>query len=192
VSCRILKVIHESEAVVPAGAPLIAIGDLSKLEVIADLLSSDAVRIEPGASVLIDGWGGPTVRGRVRRVDPSGFVKTSALGIEEQRVRTTIDFVDPPAVWARLGHDYRVYVHVTVWHGDDVATVPVSALFREGTDWAVFAVRQGKARVVPVEVGQRNNRVAEVISGLKTEDAVVLHPSDRVSDGVAVTPRRVE
>src|SRR5215471_787307 len=125
VTGRVLKIIQDSEAVVPPGAPLIAVGDPLDLEVVADLLSSDAVQIKPGASVHIDGWGGTTIRGQVTRVDPAGFLKVSALGIEEQRVRTTIDFVDPPEAWSRLGHDYRVVVHVVTWSADDALRVPV-------------------------------------------------------------------
>jgi HlyD family secretion protein len=189
VTGQVLKIIQESEAAVPAGAPLMEIGDPLDLEVVADLLSTDAVRIDTGAAVRIDGWGGPPVRGRVSRIEPAGFVKVSALGIEEQRVRTVIDFVDPPEAWSRLGHDFRVIVHVTVWSADDALTVPVSALFRKGDEWAVFAVRDGRARTTAVEVGQRNNRLAEVVSGLSEGDRVLLHPSDRVSDGVAVAER---
>ena len=191
VSGRILKVIQESEAVVPAGAPLIEVGDPAKLEVVADLLSTDAVKINQGAPVRIDGWGGPAIAGRVTRVDPAGFVKTSALGIEEQRVRTTIDFVDPPETWARLGHDYRVIVHVTIWHGDEVVSVPVAALFRQDDNWVVFTVSNGRAQTAPVEIGQRNNRAAEVISGLSTGALVILHPSDRIQEGVAVAERKI-
>jgi HlyD family secretion protein len=129
VSGRVLKINQESEAVVQPGAPLIEIGDPRDLEIIADLLSSDAVQINPGASVRIDGWGGPPIRGRVTRVDPAGFLKVSALGIEEQRVRVTIDLLDPSDMWTRLGHDFRVVVHVTVWKADDALTVPLGALF---------------------------------------------------------------
>jgi HlyD family secretion protein len=189
VSGRVLKIVQESEAVVPAGAPLIEIGDPADLEVVADLLSTDAVRIKAGANVKIDGWGGPPVRGRVNRIDPAGFLKVSALGIEEQRVRTRIDFVDAGETWARLGHDYRVIVHVTVWAMQDVLTVPIGALFRKGETWAVFAVVNGRVRTAPIEVGQRNNRSAEVVSGLSAGDRVVLHPSDRVKDGAAVAER---
>ena len=191
VTGRILKIVQESEAVVPSGAPLIEIGDPLDLEVVADLLSTDAVQIKHGAPVRIDGWGGPTTRGRVKRVDPAGFLKVSALGIEEQRVRTTIDFVDPPEAWSRLGHDYRVIVHVTVWQSENVLTVPVGALFRKGDDWAVFSVRDGRARTTLVQIGHRNNRAAEVISGLAADDRVVLHPSDRVSDGAPVAEREI-
>jgi HlyD family secretion protein len=125
----------------------------------------------------------------VSRIEPAGFVKVSALGIEEQRVRTVIDFADPPEAWSRLGHDFRVIVHVTVWSDDDALTVPVSALFRKGDEWAVFAVRDGRARTTVVDIGQRNNRLAEVVSGLSEGDRVLLHPSDRVNDGVAVAER---
>ncbi|GLS36496.1 secretion protein HlyD [Mesorhizobium tianshanense] len=187
----ILKIIQESEGVVQAGAPLIEIGDPRDLEIVADLLSTDAVRIKPGAPVRIDGWGGSPIRGQVTRVDPAGFVKVSALGIEEQRVRTIIDFVNPPEAWPSLGHDYRAIVHVTIWNAEDVLTMPVAALFRKGEDWAVFAVKDGRAVTTIVKVGQRNNRTAEVLSGLATGDRVVLHPSDRVTDGVTVAQRDV-
>lgn len=185
----VLKIIHDNEAVVPAGAPLIDIGDPFDLEVIADLLSTDAVQIKPGALVRIDGWGGPPVKGRVTRVDPAGSLKVSALGIEEQRVRTTIDFADPPENWSRLGHDYRVIVHVTVWSAEDALRVPVGALFRRGEDWAVFSEKEGRARTTSVKVGRRNNRTAEILSGLVDGDRVILHPSDRIRDGIAVSQR---
>ncbi|HET7680195.1 MAG TPA: HlyD family efflux transporter periplasmic adaptor subunit [Xanthobacteraceae bacterium] len=185
----VLKIIQDSEAVVPAGAPLIEIGDPRDLEIVADLLSTDAVQIKHGAPVRIDGWGGPPIKGRLTRVDPAGFVKTSALGIEEQRVRTTIDLVDSPDNWSKLGHDYRVIVHVTVWSEENVLTVPISALFRRGDSWAVFVIREGRARAAAVEIGKRNNRVAEVISGVGEGERVVLHPSDRIKNGVAVEER---
>jgi HlyD family secretion protein len=185
----VLKIIQDSEAVVPAGTPLIDIGDPFDLEIIADLLSTDAVQVSAGAAVHIDGWGGPTIQGRVMRVDPAGFLKVSALGIEEQRVRTTVDFVDPPDEWSRLGHDYRVIVHITVWKGEQVLSVPVGALFRKGDEWAVFAVQDGHTRMSVVSIGHRNNRAAEVLSGLAEGDRVVLHPSDRVRDGTAVSQR---
>jgi HlyD family secretion protein len=187
---RVLKLVQESETVVLPGTPLIEIGDPADLEISAELLSTDAVQIVPGALVRIDGWGGPPVQGRVRRVDPAGFVKVSALGIEEQRVRTIIDFTDPPDAWTRLGHDYRVIVHVVVWSADNALTVPIGALFRKGDDWAVFVVRDGRARATPVQIGRRNNRVAQVLSGLVAGDSVVLHASDRIGDGTRVTRRQ--
>jgi HlyD family secretion protein len=189
VTGRILKIIQESEGVVQAGAPLIEIGDPLDLEIVADLLSTDAVRTRPGAPVRIDGWGGSSIAGKVARVEPAGFLKVSALGIEEQRVRTIIDLVDPPEAWSQLGHDYRVIVHVTTWRADDALTVPVAALFRQADDWAVFAVEDGHARITPVKIGQRNNRTAEVQSGLSIGDRVVMHASDRVKEGTAVVER---
>lgn len=189
ISGRILRIIQESEAVVQAGAPLLELGDPRDLEIVADLLSTEAVKIEPGAAARIDGWGGAPVRGRVTRVDPAGFLKISALGIEEQRVRTTIDLIDPPETWSRLGHDYRVIVHVTVWNGEDVVSVPVGAIFRRGDDWAVFAVRDGRARTTAVQLGHRNNRVVQVLSGLSVGDRVILHPSDRITEGRSVAER---
>jgi HlyD family secretion protein len=189
VTGRVLKIAQESEAVVQAGAPLIDIGNPLDLEVVADLLSTDAVRIKPGSLVRIDGWGGSPIQGRVTRVDPAGFLKVSALGIEEQRVRTTIDLTDPPEVWSRLGHDYRVIAHVTVWKGEDALRVPVGALFRKGEDWAVFAVNDGRVRTTLLKIGQRNSRTAELLSGLSEGARVVLYPSDRIKDGVAVVER---
>ncbi|TGR08217.1 HlyD family efflux transporter periplasmic adaptor subunit [Mesorhizobium sp. M4B.F.Ca.ET.190.01.1.1] len=192
VTGSVLNIIQESEGVVQAGAPLIEIGDPLDLEIVADLLSTDAVRIRQGAPVWIDNWGGPPLQGRVSRVDPAGFTKVSALGIEEQRVHTTIDLTDAPAKWSVLGHDYRVIVHVTIWKADNVLTVPVGALFRLGDDWAVFAVRDGHAQATIIKVGQRDNRTAEVLSGLAAGDRVVLHPSDRVTDGVTVAERDLQ
>ena len=189
VTGRVLKIAQDSEATVPAGAPLIQIGDPLDLEVVADLLSTDAVKIVTGSSVRIDGWGGAPIKGQVTRVDPAGFLKVSALGIEEQRVRITIDFAEPSAAWSRLGHDYRVIVHVLTWSAEDVVTVPVGALFRTGSDWAVYSVKAGRARTAIVKIGHRNAQLAEVVSGLMPGDRVVLHPSDRVKNGSAVAQR---
>jgi HlyD family secretion protein len=189
VTGRILEIVQADEGLVQAGAPLVEIGDPFDLQVVADLLSTDAVRIRPGASVLVDGWGGPAVKGKVTRVDPAGFLKVSALGIEEQRVRTEIEFVDPPATWSQLGHDYKVIVHIVSWRDENALTVPVAALFRQGDDWAVFVVEDERARVKTIKVGERNNRVAQIVAGLAAGDRVLLHPSDRITDGVKVAPR---
>jgi HlyD family secretion protein len=189
VTGNVLRIFQESEAVVPAGAPLIEIGDPLDLEVVSDLLSTEAVQLEIGAPVRIDGWGGLPIRGELSRIDRAGFTKVSALGIDEQRVRATVDLVDPPEAWGRLGHDFRVIVHVTQWSAEDVLTVPVAALFRLRDTWAVFRVEEGRARVALVQIGRRNNEVAEVVEGLSTGDAVILHPSDRIVDGVAVAER---
>ncbi|MEW6449175.1 MAG: HlyD family efflux transporter periplasmic adaptor subunit [Pseudomonadota bacterium] len=188
-SGRVLKIRQDSEAVVLPGTPLVDIGDSKDLEVITDLLSTDAVRIRPNAAVQIDGWGGRPIEGRVVRVDPAGFLKVSALGVEEQRVRTTIDLVGPPDAWEALGHEFRVIVHVTIWKAESALRVPVGALFRKGDDWAVFAMKDGTARATVVKIGQRNNRIAEVQAGLSEGDRVILHPSDRIRDGTAVAER---
>ncbi|MBH5398847.1 efflux RND transporter periplasmic adaptor subunit [Bradyrhizobium sp. CNPSo 4010] len=191
-SGRVLKIIQDSETTVLPGTPLVDIGNPLDLEVVADLLSTDAVQIKVGAPARIDNWGGQPIKGRVVRVDPAGFLKVSALGIEEQRVRVTIDFTDPPEAWASLGHDYRVIVHVSTWSAEDALTVPVSALFRTGEQWAVFTDENGRAKMTLVQIGHRNGRMAEIWSGLAAGDRVVLHPSDRIADGIRIAPRDAE
>ena len=188
-SGRVLKIFQDSEATILPATALVDIGNPLDLEVVADLLSTDAVQIKVGAPVRIDGWGGQPIKGKVVRVDPAGFLKVSALGIEEQRVRVTIDFSDPPESWASLGHDYRVVVHVTTWSAPDALTVPVSALFRKGDQWAAFIDDSGRAKMVSVQIGHRNNRAAEVVSGLVVGDRVVMHPSDRIAEGSRIAQR---
>jgi HlyD family secretion protein len=190
VSGRILRILDESEKVVEAGTPLLEIGDPDDLEVVVDLLSQDAVRVEPGALVLIEDWGGGGVlHGRVQRVEPYGFTKVSALGIEEQRVNVIIDFVDPAAARRALGHGYRVMARIVVWQGDDVVILPVGALFRRGDAWAVFVDEGGRAREREVVIGHRNSLHAEVVDGLQPGEAVVLHPSDRIAEDVRIVAR---
>lgn len=187
---RILRVLQESESVVAQGAPLVELGDAGDLEIVAELLSSDAARIRAGAPVLVEAWGdGAPVRGRVRQVEPYGFRKISALGVEEQRVNVIIDPVNPPAVWAAVGHGYRVEVAVTVWKSAAVVRVPVAALFRHRGRWAVFKVEKGQARLQLVEIGQNNGDLAEVRSGLRSGERVVLHPNAAITDGARVRPR---
>ena len=186
---QVLRLARESEAVVQAGTPLIDIGDPHNLEIVADLLSTDAVLVRPGQRVHIDGWGGPEIEGLVRRVEPAGFMKVSALGIEEQRVRTIIDFIGAPARWRNLGHDYRVVVHVVTWKGTGVLVVPIGALFRYNDRWAVYLDDAGRVRRTEVAIGHRNNLVAEILSGLSKDDQVVVHASDRVRDGARITQR---
>lgn len=187
---RVLKIIAESEQVVPPGAPLLEIGDPSDLEIVIDFLSRDAVRIKVGAPARIESWGGDKVlAARVRRIEPTGFTKVSALGIEEQRVKVILDFTGPPQEWRQLGHGYRVIGRVVVWHRDDVLQVPLGALFREGNDWVVFVVADGRAQRRLVKIGERNLHAAQVLDGLKAGERVVLYPSDRVHDGVRVEPR---
>jgi HlyD family secretion protein len=186
----VLKRLRESEAVVPAGEPLLELGDPRRLEIVSDLLSTDAVKVRPGAPVLLEQWGGDhPIRARVRRVEPSGFMKVSALGVEEQRVNVVMDFEDPLEAWSALGDGYRVEVRVVVWEGEGVLKVPTSSLFRRGEDWAVFAVSGGRADLRLLEVGRRNGAFAQVVSGLREGESVVLHPSDALRDGSRVTRR---
>jgi HlyD family secretion protein len=183
----VLKRLRESEAVVPAGEPLLEVGDLTHLEVISDLLSADAVQVPPRARVLIEQWGGGhTIEARVRRVEPSGFTKISALGVEEQRVNVRIDFADPAHAARSLGDAYRVEVRIVVSDQPDVLKVPVGSLFRKGGDWAVFVIEADRARTQVVELGQRNAVEAQVVKGLEQDQPIVLHPPDTLTDGTRV------
>jgi HlyD family secretion protein len=185
----VLKRLRESEGIVPVGEPLLEIGEPGRMEVVADLLSTDAVRVPRGAEVLIEQWGGGhTLHGRVRRVEPSGFMKVSALGVEEQRVNVVIDFTDPAGP-GRLGDGYRVEVRVVLWKEDDVLKVPVGALFRQGDGWAVFVVEEGRVRRQLVQLGQRNQNEGQITGGLEAGAVVVLHPPDTLMDGARVTVR---
>ena len=187
----VLRVPQESERAVVAGTPLVEIGDPRQLEMVTDLLSSDAVQVKPGAPVLIENWGGDRpLHGRVRLVEPYGFTKVSALGVEEQRVNVIIDFAEPLEALQRLGHGYRATVRIATWSAPDVLKVPISALFRTGGKWSVFGVdTQGRARLKSVIIGHMNDEEAEVLDGLSVGDKVLLHPSDKVSEGVRVAER---
>ncbi|MDE2344247.1 MAG: efflux RND transporter periplasmic adaptor subunit [Betaproteobacteria bacterium] len=181
---QVLRIVDKSERVVAPGAPLLTLGDPGRLEVVIDVLSTDAVKIAPGMPVLLDHWGGPgELHGRVRRVDPAAFTKVSALGVEEQRVNVVVDFADPPAA---LGDGYRVEGHVVVASRADVLKVPSTCLFRNGDGWAVYVVENGRVRLRQVTVGLRSARDAEILSGLTAGSRVVRHPSNRLSDGVRV------
>jgi len=187
VSGVVLKKYRESEAVVQAGERLLEVGDPSDLEVIADFLSTDAVRIRPGMPVLLKRWGGlRTLKGRVRRVEPSAFTKISALGVEEQRVWVIVDFTDPPAARSILGDGYRVEVQVVVWEKEDALTVPVGAIFRHNGTWAAFRVERRRAELTLLRIGRRNDRRAEVLAGLKEGDVVIVYPPEKLRDGTAV------
>ena len=187
---RVLSIDDESARLVQAGSPLLTIGDLSDLEIEVDLLSSDAVRVPPGAAAEIDRWGGDGVlRAEVRRIDPAAFTRVSALGIEEQRVRLRLVFLDPPETRAGLGDRFRVHVRVVVWSAPDVLQVPVSALFRQGTTWAVFREIGGRAVQTEVALGQMTGVVAEVLGGLSPGDRVVAYPGNRVTDGAQLVER---
>ena len=190
VSGVILKRLRESETVVPTSDPILELGDPSKLEIVADFLSTDAVQIRTGATVLIEQWGGgETLNGRVRRVEPSGFMKVSALGVEEQRVNVLIDFVDPPSAIKALGDAYRVEVRVVTWQEDSVVKVPVGALFRRGDGWAVFLVDQNVVKLQPVKLGQRNDTEGEILEGLSEGQTLVLHPPDTLQDAMHIKAR---
>ena len=188
----VLKRLRESEGVVPAGEPLLEIGEPGRIEIVADLLSTDAVRVSPGAAVLIEQWGGGhTLHARVRRVEPSGFMKVSALGVEEQRVNVVIDFTNP-AEAARLGDGYRVEVRIVLWQEDDVLKVPVGALFRQGDGWAVFVVEEGRVRRQTVQLGQRNENEGQRSGGLEAGTTIVLHPPDTLTEGARVIVSEIE
>ncbi len=190
----VLKRVRESETVVPAGDPLVEIGDASRLEVVADLLSTDAVRVRPGARAIIEQWGGEQpLAARVRRIEPSGFTKISALGVEEQRVNVVLDFADPQAAaGAALGDGYRVEVRVVLWETTNCVKAPTGALFRDGERWAVYAVANGRARRVLVELGHQTGQEAEITSGLSEGTRVILHPGDTLADGARVKERTAD
>lgn len=183
----VLRVLEKSERIVTAGTPLLLIGDPRKLEVVVDVLSSDAVRIRPGTGILLDEWGGAEpLKARVRVVEPYAFTKISALGIEEQRVNIVADFIDRPAP---LGDGYRVLAKIVIWSNDAVLKVPVSALFRQGESWCVFVVAHGRAGRRTVTVGHRSQAEVEIETGLAKGETVVLHPSNQLDDGMRVSDR---
>jgi len=188
----VLRTLRTSESVVAAGEPLLEVGDPSELEIVADYLSRDAVRIRPGAHVWIERWGGEgALKGRVRRVEPSGFTKISALGIEEKRVNVIIDLVSPRIERSALSDGFRVESRVVVLDCDDVLQVPVGSLFRQSENWAVFTVQSGRARVRRVTLGARTPVAVEVSDGLGETDWVITHPGNKVVEGVRVAPRKV-
>jgi len=186
---KVLRVYRESSGVVAAGEPLVQIGDPSALEIVVDLLTTDAVKVSEGAEVILVHWGGDTeLYGRVQRVEPSGFTKISALGIEEQRVNVIIYPPDAEG-WRSLGDGYRVEAQIVVAEGYGALLVETSALFRGGERWAVFTVVDGKAKQCEVDVGLRSARKVEITAGLEENARVILHPSDKIEAGVNVTER---
>ncbi len=186
----VLKRLRESETIVPAGDPLIEIGDQRQLEIVADLLSTDAVRVRAGSRAMVEQWGGETaLEARVRRIEPAGFMKISALGVEEQRVNVVIDFVEPSPARASLGVGYRVEVRVVIWESPAVVKVPTSALFRYRDQWAVYVMERGRARRTLLELGHQTGQYAQVVSGLTEGARVILHPGDTLVDGARVRER---
>jgi HlyD family secretion protein len=187
VSGKLLRVLQESESVVVAGTPLVEIGDPRDLEIVVDVLSTDAVEIEPGADVLVERWGGSgPLAGRVRRVEPSAFTKISTLGVEEQRTNVIIDIVSPSEIWSGLGDGYRVDARIAVFSRDDATIVPAGALFRIGDGWNVYVVKDGRAERRSVEVLRRSGRWAAITSGVAQGETVIVYPSDSVEPGVRV------
>ncbi len=190
VSGLVLRRFQESATPVTPGMPLVEVGDPADLEIVVDVLSSDAVKIRPGMKMWLEHWGGgQPLLARVRRIEPAAFLKVSALGVEEQRVNVIGDFAEPVESRATLGDAYRVEVRIVIWEGEDLLTVPASALFRHDEHWAVFQVVAGRARLRRVEIGHQNGLQAEVRSGLSAQDQVVLFPGDRIKDGIKVVGR---
>ncbi len=191
VAGRVLRVLQESETVVALGTPLLEIADPSDLEIVVDVLTTDAVQITPGMPVRIERYGaGDPLDGRVRLIEPSAFTKISALGVEEQRVNVVIDLVSPSEQWSTLGDGYRVEARIMVRAEDDAVKVPAGAVFREGERWTVFVVDGAKAEKRVVEVGHRNGIEATITKGLEVGDLVIVYPSDAVEDGERVKERR--
>ncbi|MCE9661698.1 MAG: HlyD family efflux transporter periplasmic adaptor subunit [Burkholderiales bacterium] len=196
---RVLRVVQPNEGAVALGAPLLELGDTHALEIVAELLTTDALRADPGSPVLIERWGGEaTLQGRVRLVEPGGFTKVSALGVEEQRVRVMIDITSPPERWQALGDGFRVSVRIVTLARDGALKVPVSAVFplpqapgQPGGAMAVFALVDGRARRMTVEVGARNGSEAWLTGGIAAGQTVIVYPPSTVADGVRVRPRSV-
>ena len=183
---QVLAVLTESEQAVQPGTPLMDLGDPVNMQVVVEVLSSDAVRITAGAPATIRNWGGEPLQARVSSISPAAVTKVSALGIEEQRAELILDLLDPPETWSRLGHGFRVVADIVVWEGKDRVLVPIGALFRDADQWATFRVLDGKAMLSPIQLGQRNGDFGEVLDGLEPGDVVITHPGDTVVDGTNV------
>lgn len=187
----VLRRLRESASVVPAGEPLVEVGNPQDLEIVADLLSTDAVQVRAGALVRLEHWGGQDeLLARVRRIEPSGFRKISALGVEEQRVNVVMDFDDPALAASHLGDGYRTEVRIVTWDAPDVVQVPTSALFRDSENWAVYVIAGDVVRRTPVVIDHRTSQTAEVRDGLAPGDVVVIHPPDTLIDGARIAVRR--
>ncbi|WNZ44427.1 HlyD family efflux transporter periplasmic adaptor subunit [Leptolyngbya boryana CZ1] len=184
---QVLRLLQQSAQSVTAGTPLLEIGDISKLEIVIDVLSTDALKIKPGNVILVQtGTGMPMLKAKVRRIEPSAFTKVSALGVEEQRVNIIGDFINAPA---SLGDGYRSDVQIVVWQNPDVLKVPLSALFRCDQAWCVFSVQDSKAQERSIEMGQRSTFEAEVQKGLQARETVILHPNEQIKTGTLVKLR---
>jgi HlyD family secretion protein len=188
ISGRVLKLVRDSEGVINPGEPLLELADLNALEIVLDVLTTEAVQITSGDRATLLRWGGEgPLHGRVRLVEPAAFTKVSALGVEEQRVNVVIDIEEPPEDRPRLGDGFALDVEVTVWESPSTLTVPLSALFRDAEGWNLFVVSEGTAALRRVEIGKRNDFDVEILSGVEAGETVILHPGDRVHDGTLVT-----
>lgn len=190
VAGRVLHIRQKSESVVPAGAQLIEVGDPRALEVVVDLLTTDAVHVSPGTQVVIEGWGGDQpLQGRVRRLEPSGFTRPSALGVDEQRVNVVVTLTDPPEKWSVIGDGYRVEARFVLWESSSVLKAPLGAIFRHRDHWAVYQIRDGVAHLVSVDIGHRGETEVEITGGLEVGASVAVQPGDRVKEGARVEAR---
>lgn len=187
---RVLKIFHKSEGVVSLGEPLLELGDPRALEIEVELLSMDAVQVPEGAHVRFLRWGGAgALDGVVKRVEPTGFTKISALGVEEQRVKVICDITSPYEQWTLLGDGFRVEAEFVLWQKDDALQAPASAVFRAGDSWAVFRAAGGRAELTPVSIGARSGLAVEILRGLEPGEPVVIYPGDQVEDGARISPR---
>ncbi|QFS87401.1 MULTISPECIES: efflux RND transporter periplasmic adaptor subunit [unclassified Marinobacter] len=185
----VLGLVRKSEGIVQAGEPLLELGDPGTLEVVVDVLSFDAVKLEPGLATRLTGWGGPTLDAVIRRVEPVGFQDVSALGVEEQRVKVIADMLSPHEHWQLLGDGYRVDAEFILWQAEDTLQVPASALFRHNNGYAVFKVTGDRANIQPVETGPGNGLSTVILSGLNEGDRVVRHPGRGLDDGDRIRVR---
>jgi HlyD family secretion protein len=192
ISGQILRVMEESEKIVPVGKPIIEIGNiLTDLEIVAELLSTDAAKVAKGNQVTIKNWGGQTpLKGLVERIEPFGFTKVSPLGVEEQRVNVIIKLTDPPEIRNKLGHGFQVEAQIIIWDKENVTTAPSSALFRQNKDWTAYVIKDGKAVMTKVTVGHDNGIQAEILEGLQVDDEVVLYPGPEIKDGAKIKKRQ--
>lgn len=187
---RVLRILHKSESIVPVGTALVEIGDPSNLEVNIEMLSTNAVRVKVGDQALIKRWGGSEdISARVRVIEPSGFTKISALGVEEQRVNVILSFTDPIEKWQALGDAFRVEAAIIIDRADNVVKIPLSALFRYNEIWSVFKVVDGTVVLQTVEVARRNDRFAEIKNGLEVGEQIITHPGNSVEGGIRVVKR---
>ncbi len=180
----VLKIAQESEGPVAIGSPIMEIGDPERLEIVADVLTTDAVQIQPGANAIIERWGGPRpLSARVARVEPEAFTKVSALGVDEQRVNVVLDITSPRPEWQRLGDAFRIEARIEIARIPDAVIVPVGALFKQGTEWSTFVIENNRARIRAVTIGLRGEADAAVTAGVVPGERVVVFPPPALRDG---------